>query len=101
VREITDRRVRILHLPLWLARFAAFFAPSFYRLSNMRPRVTPYALDTISSNSVVSHEKARRELGYAPRPLRDSIADTIKWFIENTPLVSGSKIAAGIMRGNR
>jgi dihydroflavonol-4-reductase len=97
VCEITNRHVPILHLPIWLARFAAAFAPSFYRLTKMRPRVTPYALDTVSSNSVISHEKARRDLGYAPRPLRESIADTINWFMENTSLVSGSKVVAGIV----
>jgi dihydroflavonol-4-reductase len=74
-----------IHIPISrdLARFVAFFAPYYYRLSHTRPLLTPYALHTLWSNSFISSLKAQRELGYQPRPLKDSLADTIHWFLEN------------------
>jgi dihydroflavonol-4-reductase len=88
VCEITGRKVRLLNVPAPLIRFGAIFAPTFYRLTRMRPRLTPYALETVRSNSVISHAKAKRELGYEPRPLRQSLADTIVWFKENARLLA-------------
>ena len=87
VCDITGRTARLLHIPAPLARFGAIFAPTFYRLTKMRPRLTPYALETVRSNSVISHAKAKRELGYEPRPLRQTVADTIMWFRENARLL--------------
>jgi nucleoside-diphosphate-sugar epimerase len=31
---------------------------------------------------VFSHEKAKRELGYNPSPLENTIRDTLNWLIE-------------------
>ena len=70
-------------IPMDVARFAAFFAPFYYRLSHTRPLLTSYALHTLWSNSFISSLKAQQELGYQPRPLKDSLADTIHWFLEN------------------
>lgn len=72
-----------IRLPMSLARFAAYFTPTFYRLTHTKPRFTPYSLEVLESNSLISHEKARNELGYSPRSLRVSLADTINWFREN------------------
>ncbi len=83
VGEITGRRFFGIRIPLPLARFAAWFAPLYARLAQSRPLVTPYSLATVLSNSVISHAKARRELGYSPRSIRESIADAIQWYREN------------------
>jgi nucleoside-diphosphate-sugar epimerase len=39
---------------------------------------------------VISNAKARFELGFKPRPLSQSIADTVKWLFEKKRL-SGKK----------
>jgi dihydroflavonol-4-reductase len=87
VQQATSRRRLLIHIPLWLTRFAAVFTPLYYRLSHVRPRLTIYALDTVLSNSIISHRKAQQELGYHPRPLNTSIGDTIQWFQESGPVV--------------
>lgn len=83
VRGITGGSGVNIRIPMGLARLAAMIAPLYYRLARARPRFTPYALATVTSNSVISNAKARRELGYAPRPLHESIADTVNWFRAN------------------
>jgi dihydroflavonol-4-reductase len=81
VQDVIGRRLLTLKVPMSLARFSARFTPVYYRLSHTRPRFTSYSLETITSNSVISHAKARRELGYSPRPLSETLADTVRWFL--------------------
>ncbi len=83
VREVTGQAFMRFRIPLALAQFAAIFTPAYYRISKSKPRFTPYSLEVLQSNSQISHNKATRELGYHPRTLYESIADTARWFIEN------------------
>jgi dihydroflavonol-4-reductase len=86
VQEILGKRLFSLKIPLRLAHLTANITPLYYRLSHIKPRFTSYSLATIASNSVISHAKAHLELGYLPRPLRESLSDTVKWFIKNKAL---------------
>ena len=80
VQEIIGRRLVCLKIPGNLPRLAASLTPLHYRLTRIKPRITSYSLATLASNSVISHAKAMLELGYSPRPLRETLADTIRWF---------------------
>ncbi len=86
IRQITGQQFMRLKIPMAMANFAARFTPMVYRLARQRPRFTPYSLETITSNSVISHKKASEELDYAPRPLAESLRDTVRWFLENRRL---------------
>ncbi len=78
--ELTGRRFKSFRVPLPVARFASLFTPIYYHLAKARPRFTPYSLATLASNCNISHAKASRELGYAPRPLIETLSDTVAWF---------------------
>ncbi len=69
--------------PLWLAHIGAPFIESYSKISHKRPLYTSVSLRALKSNKNISHEKATRELGYQPRPFRETLADTLKWFEEN------------------
>ena len=84
MQRVTGLRYLRLHVPMNLARFAAIFGPLYYRLAKAKPRLTPYAIATVTSNSVISNAKARHELGYAPRSMIETIRDTVQWFHENS-----------------
>jgi len=86
VQEILGRPLFSLKIPFSLARFTANLTPQYYRLTHAKPRFTSYSLATITSNSFISHAKANLELGYHPRPLRESLSDTVKWFLKNKRL---------------
>ncbi len=86
VREATGQAFTQFRIPLFMAQFAAMFTPAYYRWSKSKPRFTPYSLEVLQSNSHISHGKATRELGYHPRTLYESIADTARWFLENRRL---------------
>ncbi len=90
VREITGKHFFQMKVPFDLAEFAARFTPWYYRKSKSTPRFTPYSLEVLQSNCNISHEKATRELGYHPRTIYETIADTVKWFFENRHLLTNS-----------
>lgn len=82
VRESMGSRGLHIHVPGRLAQAISTLMPAYYRLAKTKPRFTPYAIETVVGNSVISHAKAGRELGYQPGAIRDSIRDTVQWFKE-------------------
>jgi len=81
LERVTGVRARARRLPFWLARLAARFAPAYCRLRRAKPRFTSYSLRVLRSNCLMDSSKAARELGYVPRPLAESVRDTIDWFV--------------------
>jgi len=79
---ILKRKSFSINIPLWLARGAAKLSPAFYRLTKRTPKFTEYSLKTLHSNSVVSCQKAQRELGYRARDLLTTVTDTIGWWVQ-------------------
>ncbi len=86
VQEVLGKRLFSLKIPFSLARLTARLTPLYYRLTHGRPRFTSYSLATITANSNISHSKAHLELGFNPRPLRESLADTVKWFVKDNQI---------------
>ena len=86
IKELTDfvcdleekKRIKIV-LPLWLAELVAPICELYYNIKKQTPLFTKYSLYTLSSNSNFSNEKAKKELEYKNRNMKDTIKDTIKW----------------------
>jgi dihydroflavonol-4-reductase len=53
------------------------------RMFKMQPRVTRDHLRMARHKMYFSSEKAIRELGYAPRPVRPAIKEAVAWFLAN------------------
>jgi dihydroflavonol-4-reductase len=83
VREVTGKAFSSIKIPFSLAEIAARYTPWYYRRTKSKPRFTPYSLEVLQSNANISCKKALAELGYKPRPVYESIADTVRWFLEN------------------
>ena len=69
-------------LPMWFAKGSAALAELYYAILKQPPLYTRYSLYTLTSNSNFSNAKARKELGYSVRDLRETVADTVKWLKE-------------------
>ena len=83
IRKITGKAFARIKIPFSLAEFLARFTPWYYRRTQVKPRFTPYSLEVLQSNSIISHRKAERELGYRARPAYETLVDTVRWFFEN------------------
>jgi dihydroflavonol-4-reductase len=73
-----------VNVPVSLARIACPFIQFYSSVTKKQPLYTYQSLDIlVNSPSNISNEKARRELGYEPRPLEQTLRDTFDWYGEN------------------
>ncbi len=71
-------RVRLPRAPMLPL---AWLSESWARLrGGPEPRLTVAGLRLARKQMFYSSAKARRELGYAPRPIEAALADTVRWF---------------------
>jgi dihydroflavonol-4-reductase len=81
IEEICGVKAPRLVCPLWLAGIGAPFAELYARLFNRRPLFTRESIKILKdSHRNISHAKATKELGYQPRPIHETIADTFACF---------------------
>jgi len=83
MEEITGIKAPSFKIPALLARTVGTLAIPYYWITRTKPLFTAYSADVLASNSLVSSDKARKELGYSTHPIRESISDAIDWFKEN------------------
>jgi dihydroflavonol-4-reductase len=84
-------------VPCWLARIAGVISTPIVLQRKNKPLFTAYSIDVLRSNSAVNSSKAKNSLGFAARPLIDSLRDTVKWFSgEAVRLSKGGKIERAI-----
>ena len=90
VKKVTGKDTKVLSFPLPVALIVAPIAELYYKVTKTRPRFTRYSIETVISNSEIYSDKAKAELGYKPRSLVNSIADTVRWWWENLGLTRKS-----------
>lgn len=76
IRNETGGKALVL-LPIWLAKIIAPLFEMHAKLIHSRPLFTRYSLYTLESNSLFSHHKASKELGYQPRDIAITIREMI------------------------
>ncbi|MGO9027734.1 MAG: NAD-dependent epimerase/dehydratase family protein [Acidimicrobiales bacterium] len=69
----------VVALPGGLARWVAPLGERIGRLIHSEA-FTPASIGTLLDDPVVDGSKAAAELGHHPRPLEDSVRDTVRWF---------------------
>jgi dihydroflavonol-4-reductase len=79
VSAFTGKATPRLVVPLWLANLFQPVMAGLARINHAQPLYTRVMLAAMHSNRQISHERAARELGYAPRPFEDTIRDAIDW----------------------
>ncbi len=76
------------HLPLWPVKVAARVCEAVCRPLGIQPPLHKRRLDFFIANRAFSIEKARRELGYAPKTdLPEGCRLTAEWYRENGMIV--------------
>jgi len=70
-------------MPLWLARVGVPFIGLYSRLMKKNPFYTRDSLYALRHHRYISYQKAVDTFGYSPRPIDQTIRDTVKWFYDN------------------
>jgi dihydroflavonol-4-reductase len=78
--EATGARPPRITCPFPLAQAWAPVSSAFCRVTGRQPLFTAYTLRVLRGNRNTSHERAAKDLGHAPRDLRDTVRDTCAWF---------------------
>lgn len=80
LEEITGVKAPSLKVSQQVARVTGFFNVLYCNLMKIKPLFTPFSIDVLASNSLVSCKKAQDELGYSSRSIYESIKNTVSWF---------------------
>ena len=84
LQQVSGKKIVNMVLPIWLARIGVPFIHLWSVISNQQPLYTNESLDIVGQgNKNILNNKARKELGFNPRPLSESIKDSLNWFKEN------------------
>jgi farnesol dehydrogenase len=79
VSEVSGRNAPRLPMPPGLARTVARMELGKAKLSGLYPLITPGWVDTFLADWAYSSEKAKAELGYSGRGLKEGIKLTVEW----------------------
>jgi nucleoside-diphosphate-sugar epimerase len=92
--DLSGRRIRFLTVPNW-------FLAAFGRAADLAQRLVPTRLPwsgegiwVMNCSARCDATKARTELGFDPRPLRATVADTVRWLVDVDEL---TRREAGLM----
>lgn len=66
-------------VPHFIIKAASPFIEAHAKAHHKAPLFTGFSMDCLMQNSNYSCDKARKELGYEPRPLEETMKDTIEW----------------------
>ena len=76
VAGVTGRAPPRLTVPMWMARMGVPFAAAWAAITGVPPLYTAPSLRALHEHRHTDNQRARRELGFNPRPLVETIADT-------------------------
>ncbi len=80
IAGLCGRRPPTVQLPRWPLYPLAHAAEAVARVTRKEPFITVDGLNMSKYRMFFSSAKARRELGYAPRPYIDGLRDALDWF---------------------
>jgi dihydroflavonol-4-reductase len=83
IARLTGRRPPNVQLPHDLIMPIAAMAELWARVSGREPFATVDGVRMAKKRMFFSSARAKRELGYAPRPAANALADAVRWFQEN------------------
>lgn len=83
LRELTGVPPPRLKLPLLAVFPLAYACQALFHLTGRDPFIRVSTAKRAWCDLYYSNQKARDQLGYAPRPLRDALRDEIEWFLRN------------------
>lgn len=78
--DITGRKAPRMKLPYAVAWCAGACSTAWAGITGTPPRVPIDAVRMARKKMWVTHEKARRELGFEPGPARTALARAVRWF---------------------
>ncbi|KAJ1397407.1 hypothetical protein SESBI_31840 [Sesbania bispinosa] len=83
---ITDTKKPMLSIPLWVIEAYGWVLVLFSRITGKLPFISPPTVHVLRHQWEYSCEKAKKELDYKPRSLREGLAEVLLW-LKNSGLI--------------
>lgn len=81
IHEFGGKKPPAFSVSLGLAKFGLPFLNLYSKLTKTPPLYTEESLEILKNyNGNISNKKARKELGFTPRPIKETIKDSIEWY---------------------
>jgi dihydroflavonol-4-reductase len=77
---ITGKKAPTVQLPYAVAYAAGVVTTAWARVSGRTPMAPLEAVKMAKKKMFVTHDKAARELGYAPGPVDEALRRAVEWF---------------------
>ncbi len=88
VKELLDEIARVsgkkrvkTKLAYWFILAMSYFAEIYYKIVRQKPLFTHYSIVVLNSNYHFSNQKAKDELGFTTRDLKETIKDTMDFSV--------------------
>jgi dihydroflavonol-4-reductase len=81
--RLSGRKAPSVRLPYGVAYAAGLASTAWANVTGSEPRVPLDAVRMARKKMFVSHDKARRELGFEPSPVDGALARAIEWFSQS------------------
>lgn len=78
VKNYKNKKMKMIYIPLILAKIVSYVCEAYSYITKTKPIFTPYAIYTLNSNANFSNQKARDELEYNPRRIKEGIINYIR-----------------------
>ncbi len=79
--EASGSKKRLIQLPIFLAYVGLPFIQLYSATTKRPPLYDKAYIDVLlDGNEVTSSDRAKEELGYAPRPMKETLVETVQWF---------------------
>jgi len=89
VARVSGASVPRVVVPRAIAQACSPLGEAACLLLKRQPLYTSYSVHALAGHRQVSHQRAKAELGYVPRPFEQTIRDTYLWFKEHGFLAGG------------
>ncbi|HRZ80753.1 MAG TPA: hypothetical protein P5044_12150, partial [bacterium] len=83
LEKVTGSKMPKVALPYWLMSTAGFFAEFYYKWTGKEAVITRDSARILKSDLRASSEKAKKEIGFDPRPVEQTFRDHYDWLMEN------------------
>ena len=98
ISEITGRKRIKFRLQYWFIFITSYFAEIYYKMMKQKPLFTHYSLKVLKSNHNFDNSKAKKILKFNPRPIYETVKDTLDFAKEYYLVKVGKKWKKKSMR---
>jgi len=91
ISEITGRKQVKCRLQYWFIYITSYFAEIYYKMMKQKPLFTHYSLKVLKSNHSFDNSKANKILEFNPRPIGETVKETLEFAKEHYLIKVGKK----------